>query len=69
MKACPHCQSPMADAAERCPACGMAEGGKVLRDLREVDEPLGFKRDNEAFIGIVFFLILVVIAAVLWFLR
>lgn len=69
MKACAHCQAPMADAAERCPACGMAEGGRVLRDLRQVDEPLGFKRDNEALIGILFTLILVVIGVVLWFLK
>jgi hypothetical protein len=59
----------MADAAELCPGCGMPVGATVLRDLRQVDEPLGFKRDSDAFIGILFTLILLVIGGVLWFLR
>ena len=69
MKACEHCKTPMADAADRCPACGMAVGGQVLRELREVDEPLGFKRDSDALIGIVFTLILLAIAGIMWFLK
>ena len=66
MKACAHCGVQMADAANRCPDCGMAVGGQVLRDLRMVDKVLG--EDSRSSIGYVLIFVVLLLAAALLYL-
>jgi hypothetical protein len=65
VKACANCGQAMADAADRCPACGMAEGAS-LSPVMEHDEPLGYERSPMVQALIVALLVLLVAVAVVW---
>lgn len=69
MQACSHCGEAMADAAARCPKCGVPVGGSLseVRDIR--DEPIGFERDQPVLMIILALLGLLALAGIVWFVR
>jgi hypothetical protein len=56
----------MADVADRCPHCGVAEGASMGRVSSERDEPLGYERSPLVLAIILTLLALVLCAAIMW---
>jgi uncharacterized membrane protein YvbJ len=69
MKACANCGGAMADAANRCPSCGMAVGGTVSDVVAQRDEPVGYGRSPLVLAAIFLLLALLAIAGISWFLN
>jgi hypothetical protein len=69
MKPCAQCGETLADAAARCPGCGTAVGSQILGLGPAKDEPLGFERDGWLGPAIGWTMGLLVLAALIWFLR
>ena len=65
MKACMNCGIAIADAADRCPVCGMVEGAR-MSPVTEHDEPLGYQRSPMVQALIVALLVLLVTMALVW---
>ena len=68
MKACSHCSEPLADAAARCPRCGVPVDGGVSGVTAQRDEPIGYGRSALVLTAIVVFLALFAAAGIAWFL-
>jgi hypothetical protein len=66
MKACLQCGETMADAADRCPHCGVAEGATRGPLSAQRDEPLGYERSPLVLAIILTLLALLLTAAVVW---
>ena len=69
MKPCAQCGEALADAAARCPACGTAVGSQIMDLGRAKDEPVGFEKDAWVAKAIAGTMGLLVLAALLWFLK
>jgi multisubunit Na+/H+ antiporter MnhC subunit len=67
MKACLQCGGPMADVADRCPHCGVAEGASLGHVSSQRDEPLGYERSPLVQALIVTVLVVLAIVAIMWF--
>ncbi|HTB21561.1 MAG TPA: hypothetical protein VK914_02520 [bacterium] len=66
MKGCANCGKAIADAADRCPHCGMVDGARITSVTSEHDEPLGYQRSPMVQALIVALLVLLVVVAVAW---
>ena len=67
MMACLHCGAQMPDAAARCTQCGVrVEGDRVGDVFRTVDQPLGNKIGPGQLLGVLFFVVLLLTAAVVY---
>ncbi|HXC63874.1 MAG TPA: hypothetical protein VNZ67_05925 [bacterium] len=69
MKACAQCGETLADVAARCPSCGTAVGSQILDLGRAKDEPVGFEREAWVAKAIASAMGLLVLAALMWFLK
>jgi uncharacterized membrane protein YvbJ len=67
MQACAHCGEPLADAAARCPQCGLAVGGSLSPVVSQSDEPIGYERSKALLTAILIVLGLLAAAGVVWF--
>ena len=56
----------MADVADRCPHCGVAEGAHIGGLSSQRDEPLGYERSPLVLVIILTLLALLLCAAVAW---
>jgi multisubunit Na+/H+ antiporter MnhC subunit len=57
----------MADVADHCPHCGVAEGASLGRVSSQRDEPLGYERSPLVQALIVTVLVVLAIVAIMWF--
>jgi multisubunit Na+/H+ antiporter MnhC subunit len=57
----------MADVADRCPHCGVAEGAQLGGLSSQRDEPLGYERSPLVQALIVTVLIVLAVVAIMWF--
>jgi uncharacterized membrane protein YvbJ len=69
MKPCAQCGETLADAAARCPACGTAVGSQILDLKPGKDELVGFEKDTWVGQAIAWTMGLLVLAALIWFLK
>lgn len=71
MKACAHCGQAYADAAERCPHCGVGPSDRISEVKRSVDlsldEGFGPFRRRQLMSVIAFVLFLLIVSALSWF--
>ncbi len=72
MKECGHCGNRYADAAQRCPQCGVGPDDRISEVKRTVDlsldEGFGPERKRQLIIIIVVIDVLIMAVALAWFL-
>jgi len=68
MQACAHCGERLADAAARCPRCGMVVGAALTGVVSQHDESIGFVRSPLVLALIIGAVLLLAAAGISWFL-